>query len=406
MTWAEVRIGRIRSGHSPVATGSGPGQNLPCLAAFLASLLVSGCGAKPAPAPRAVASMARLEVCHPDISRLTEWDRFLAAAQREAAPALISAGVPELQMAALAPLVGLPAADPDAGLEKHSTQARADVSRGEAILIEEATDEYLDDLQRLRLQVLANAEPEEVVDLVAYGRQVQRVGEELAALETQLHALRPNPTSDRFFFTPEQIRERRSLFDRIERDLADLRERRGGELAALLVPGAKELANVTQTDLDAIQNRRDARIARAIADLRRVEKEESTLIADLPPWPAVPSAGALALAPGVTEVSTFGEVLQRAANNSAREALEQSRQLQQALTATRKESSQLRLRIRDEVGALARNFARDWGYDLGFAPGRQGPDLTSRLASKLTEYFHRSGDRRPVGSAPTSARVR
>lgn len=309
-------------------------------------------------------------------------------------------------MSALPPLVGLHTADSDLSDTALADQDRSDSARAEAILIGEATDAYLDDLQRLRLRVLAESEPEEAVDLSAYERQVSRVGEELAVLETQLHALRSNSTADRFFFTPEQIRERKSLFQQIERDLAELRERRYGELAAILVPREREARTVSQGELLAVRQRRDVRIAQAIADLRQAQLEAMPRLAKVAPWPAAPSVGALALAPEGNAQSTFGDLLLQTANDSARESLEHGRQLLSALASTRKEAERLRLRARDEARTLASNFARDWGYELVFAPRRGAPDLTGRLVTEMTDYFHRSQEPRANSTASTSARAK
>jgi hypothetical protein len=384
----------------------GTTRRLPLAAlALLALLALAGCH-RPAPERRpAFADLAAVERLHPQWPRLRELDLELAGARRQAvAKASPAAGEPGQVLASEAAVepAGEPAGEPEGGPETASDdglaaarerargELRADGELAAALARDEVEATYLDDLRRLRLEVRGAVEPPPALDLDGYEQAVREVGEEMARLELQLHVLRPSPATDRYFYRPEQLRRRAELYTQTQRELKELKAKRLAQLAARLAPPAEERpVEVPPARLAELARDREARAARAAADLARRQEEAAAALESTPRWAALPLPGPLALAPEPEAADRMPEVAARL-GEAAKAGPERRAALLAALARLQQERALLARRLRDETAAVAGNQARDLGFELQPRPARGLPDLTARVAARVRAYYQAS----------------
>src|SRR5439155_18268494 len=140
-------------------------------------------------------------------------------AERGKGPAAPGTELPEEDWAALPRPEALPEPDLGAAVERARRELEEDRGLAETVARREAEEAYLDDLRRLTLSLRQAREPAPEIAIEDYQEAVRKAGEQIARLEAQHHALRPNAETDRFYYTPAQIRRRAELYEQAGAEL-------------------------------------------------------------------------------------------------------------------------------------------------------------------------------------------
>jgi hypothetical protein len=278
--------------------------------------------------------------------------------------------------------------------ERAQRELAEDRDLAEAVARTESEETYLADLRRLSLSLRAAREPAPEIPLADYQAAVRRAGEEIARLEGQLHALRPNPETDRYYYPAAQIRRRAELYEQTRQELERLKGDRIARLRELLEPRHPPAAPVPQEKLDALARQRDERIARAIADLRESEAQARAALPAPTPWPSLTLPPALGWAPDRETRSRVAGEVESAACAAARDGAARAAAQAAAFRRLREQQRQLAALVTEETAVAARNAARDLGLELQPRPSRAVPDRTPQVRAALRAYFgHGDGAR-------------
>src|SRR5262249_3804559 len=152
----------------------------------------------------------------------TRLDAAIAEAKRTRAVLLPGGRVPHSVPLPAPEAEGEPGIDLTGAASRARREIRENTVLARQVAHAQADSENAGDRRRLTAQLREVREQPAEVDLADYQAQVRRAGETIANLEKQLHALRPRPDTDRFFYTEAQLRHRIELFDTAQKQLAEL----------------------------------------------------------------------------------------------------------------------------------------------------------------------------------------
>jgi hypothetical protein len=274
-------------------------------------------------------------------------------------------------------------------IERARASLEQDLRMAQEVARQDAEEEYLSDLRRLQVELREARETPQPVDLNGYEAVVRAAGDEIARLAAQLHALRPSPSTDRFFFTEAQIRRRAVLYEQTRHDLATLRSEKLAQLQQMLAVATRGSAPVAGARLADLERQRQERLSRALAALTRESEEMVAALPSSERWPAaaVPQPLAWSQSDGLRGRMISQVARARRAGLAQRQA--EAAGLQAATSALEEQRRLLATRIREETEAAARNTCRNQHLEFRHTRTARLPDVTARVRSQLRAYFNR-----------------